>query len=605
MADLRIEKTGSPEPAVAGGGNLTYTLTVTNDGPADATSVTVTDTLPAGVSGPTTLGCDNDPNGGATCMLGTIAANASKQYTITVTVDASASGTLTNTATVVANETDPNSGNNMVMEDTTVQSNVDLSIAKTDGLATVVAGTQLTYTITAANAGPSDAIGAMIADTIPIELVSLNLVSCMPTGVGAACDPGLTPGPLGSNNFNATVDLPVGGSLAYQISGTVDPSATGTLANTATVTPPGGVTDTFPGNDSATDNDTAITKEADLSIDKTGPATATAGGMLTYAVTVTNNGPSDASNVVVTDNLPVPSAGGSLTFKPAPDSSAECSEGAGVITCSLAGLPAGAGINTKVFTLAFDVSANAMGTIDNPASVAADEPDPVAGNNAAAAPQVTIAKEAELTITKSGNNDPVVAGSGAITYTVTVNNAGPSDATDVVVTDTLPAGVTLVSTAGDCSEVTGVPTCTLDTITASSSKQFTINVTVDSAATGTLTKKSSGNNILIFRASRKDAVVPVSMKFLSSQLYLSHLFVRNLDSFGIQIRIQFALHSQAVLGRRGGDQVDDDLVIHQRLATPVLTDRREEAVFNLVPLAGARRKVADPDVQLRFVGQLL
>ena len=109
-------------------------------------------------------------------------------------------------------------------------------------------------------------------------------------------------------------------------------------------------------------------------------------------------------------------------------------------------------------------------------------------------------------------------------------------------------------------------------------------------------KKSSGNHISILRASRKDAVVPVCMKFLSPQLHLCHLFVRNLDSFGIQIRIQFALHSQAVVGRRGGDEVDDDLVIHQRLAPPVLTDRREEAVLNLVPLAGARRKMADGDV---------
>ncbi len=490
-ADLSITKSDNTDPVIAGSGTITYTVTVNNAGPSDATNVIVTDTLPGGVTFVSTSGCGEDPNGGATCSLGTIAANASKQYTITVSVDASASGTLTNTASVSSDVTDPNSGNNMVMEDTAVQSNVDLSISKTDGLAMVVAGTELTYTITAANAGPSDAVGAMISDTIPIELVSLNLVSCMPVGVGTACDPGLTPGPLGSNNFNATVDLPVGGSLAYQISGTVDPSATGTLANTATVTPPGGVTDTFPGNDSATDNDTAITKEADLSIAKTGPATATAGGMLTYTVTVTNNGPSDASNVVVTDNLPVPSAGGSLTFKPAPDSSVECSEGAGVITCSLAGLPAAAGSNTKVYTLAFDVSANAMGTIDNPASVAADEPDPVAGNNAAAAPQVTIAKEAELTITKSDNNDPVIAGSGAITYTVTVNNAGPSDATDVVVTDPLPAGVTLVSTAGDCSAVPGVPTCTLGTITANSSKQFTINVTVDSAATGTITNNAT------------------------------------------------------------------------------------------------------------------
>ena len=167
---------------------------------------------------------------------------------------------------------------------------MDLSIAKTDGLATVVAGTQLTYTITAANAGPSDAIGAMIADTIPIELVSLNLVSCMPIAVGAACDPGLTPGPLGSNNFNATVDLPFGGSVEYQISGTVDPSATGTLANTVVVTPPGGAMEIAPGNESDHDNDTVITKEADLSITKIA-GSVVAGTQVTYTITASNAGP--------------------------------------------------------------------------------------------------------------------------------------------------------------------------------------------------------------------------------------------------------------------------------------------------------------------------
>ena len=369
-----------------------------------------------------------------------------------------------------------------------------MSITKTDGLTSVVAGNQLTYTITAANAGPSDAVGAMIADTIPIELVSLNLVSCTPVGVGAACDPSLTPGPLGSNNFNATVDVSAGGSVAYQISGTVDPSATGVISNTAMVTPPAGATETNPGNESATDSDTVITKEADLSITKTGPATATAGGMLTYTVTVTNNGPSDASNVVVTDNLPVPSAGGFLTFRPAPDSSVECIEGGGVITCSLAGLPAAAGSNTKDFTLAFDVSADAMGTIDNSASVAADEPDPVAGNNAAPAPQVTIAKEADLRIEKTDSPASVVAGQDSITYTITVTNDGPSDATNVTVSDTIPASLSLVSaTPSQGGPCVGDPavSCPLGTIASGSNATVTIVANVAASAAGIITNTAT------------------------------------------------------------------------------------------------------------------
>ena len=489
MADLSIDKAVTLGDFEAGQ-QATYTLTITNSGTADATDATVNDTIPAPltlVSATPSQGnpCTGDP--AVTCNLGTILAGQSAIVTIVVNIPSSATGVVSNTATVTSPD-DQVAGNNSDTDVTTILSNVDLSISKTDGLTTVVAGTQLTYTITAANAGPQDSNGAMISDTIPIELVSLSLVSCMPLG-GATCDPGL---PLSGNNFNAAVNIPVSGSVAYQISGTVDPSASGTLANTATVTPAAGSTEVNPGDESATDNDTAITKEADLSIVKTGPTTATAGGTLTYTVTVTNDGPSNACNVVVTDNVPVPSAGGSLTFKPAPDSSAECSEGAGVVTCSLAGLPAAAGSNTKVYILAFDVSPNAMGTIDNSASVAADEPDPAAGNNAAAAPQATIAKEADLSITKSDSPDPVIAGGGnTIIYTVTVNNAGPSDASGVVVTDTLPAGVTFVSTSGCTEDPAGVPACTLGTITAGSSAMYTITATVDPSTSGTITNNAS------------------------------------------------------------------------------------------------------------------
>ena len=67
------------------------------------------------------------------------------------------------------------------MEDTTVQANVDMSITKTDGLTSVVAGTQLTYTITVSNAGPSDAVGATVSDTFPAVLTNATW-TCTPVG---------------------------------------------------------------------------------------------------------------------------------------------------------------------------------------------------------------------------------------------------------------------------------------------------------------------------------------------------------------------------------------------------------------------------------------
>jgi uncharacterized repeat protein (TIGR01451 family) len=87
---------------------------------------------------------------------------------------------------------------------------------------------------------------------------------------------------------------------------------------------------------------------------------------------------------------------------------------------------------------------------------------------------------ADLSITKVDSPDPVVAGA-LLTYTVTVSNAGPDDAFDVVVTDNLPAELTLISTAGCAEDANGVPTCSLGQIAAGGSAEYTIVAMVDQA----------------------------------------------------------------------------------------------------------------------------
>ena len=76
-------------------------------------------------------------------------------------------------------------------------------------------------------------------------------------------------------------------------------------------------------------------------------------------------------------------------------------------------------------------------------------------------------------------------------YTVTVNNVGPDSATNVVVTDTLPAGVMFVSTAGCAGDPGGLPTCNLGTIANGGSKMYTVAVTVDGGTLGTITNNVS------------------------------------------------------------------------------------------------------------------
>ena len=107
--------------------------------------------------------------------------------------------------------------------------------------------------------------------------------------------------------------------------------------------------------------------------------------------------------------------------------------------------------------------------------------------------QLTVGvNEADLAITKSDSVDPVIAGN-LLTYTLAVSNAGPSDAQNVQVTDTLPAGVTYISDTSNCVEApAGTLTCSLGTLAAGGSSTFDITVAIDpSLANGTVLTNSA------------------------------------------------------------------------------------------------------------------
>ena len=84
-----------------------------------------------------------------------------------------------------------------------------------------------------------------------------------------------------------------------------------------------------------------------------------------------------------------------------------------------------------------------------------------------------------------------------------------------------------------------------------------------------------------------------------------HLGVGDSDALLVEGLVDLAAHGEAGLCGRRRDQVDDDTIADERLSAPVLADVREEAVLDLVPLAGARRQVVDGDVDVEFVGELL
>src|SRR5262249_22827997 len=149
-------KTAQPNPAIAGQ-PLTYTITITNAGPSTATSVKITDTLPASVQFASGHTSDAGNCAGTTtivCSFGSPVPLAGVA-TATIVVTPTAAGTLTNTATVGAAETDLNGGNNSVTQVMSAVQQADLLVVKTASAASVPAGQRLTYTIAVTNSGPS------------------------------------------------------------------------------------------------------------------------------------------------------------------------------------------------------------------------------------------------------------------------------------------------------------------------------------------------------------------------------------------------------------------------------------------------------------------
>ncbi len=130
----------------------------------------------------------------------------------------------------------------------------DLSITKTDGAATYIAGGSVTYTIVIGNAGPDDAVDATVSDAVTaLAQVASASWTCLGTG-GASCAAGTVSGDIGD-----VVDVPAGGAVTYTLVAKMRSDATGALVNTAVVTPPVGTVDPSLADNSAADTDAAAT----------------------------------------------------------------------------------------------------------------------------------------------------------------------------------------------------------------------------------------------------------------------------------------------------------------------------------------------------------
>lgn len=489
-ADLQVVKTVDQRSVVAGTG-LTYTISVINNGPSVATGTVLTDTLPTGLTfldSTTTAGSCTASGQTVSCTLGSVAPGSP----VTVTVSARlgrgfAGASVSNTASVSSPTPDPDPANNGGSVTSTVTTSADISLAKSASPSTLVPGTTVTYTLTATNQGPSTAAGVVVTDTVPDGI----------TITSATWGPAATPCAIDGQDVSCALGGVSVGQVSVTITGTLDPQFAGmSITNTGTVSST--TDDPTPGDQTAT-TESPVAGQADLALVKTvSPANPVAGQQVTFTLTATNNGPSAALNPQFIDQLPAgltnvsvvppPGATGCDIIPPVNPGTSD-NPNAPTVTCSGPIFRAGF---TVAGTITATVAPGFTGVLTNTGRTSSDTIDPVASNNESTV-SVVVGRSADVSIAKTVSPATPVPGQ-AVTYTLTVRNAGPSSATAVTVADAVPAalsGITATTTAGTCALTGNDLICPVGTLDPTATQTVTVTGTLRPDFTGTLSNTAT------------------------------------------------------------------------------------------------------------------
>ncbi|HEV3236355.1 MAG TPA: hypothetical protein VGZ25_05175 [Gemmataceae bacterium] len=428
MADLAVTKTVS-DPTPHLGEVVTFTVTLSDLGPSDATGVQVTDLLPAGltfVSDTTSQGSYDSATG--LWNLQNVSVNSTKTLQIQARVDSA--NNLTNLAAVShADQPDPNLANNFATATVThIQGTpqADLAVTKVVDDSTPNVGDNVHFTVTLSDLGPNTATNVTVNDLLP---AGLTFVSATPSQGTYDSTTGLWT--VGTVNTTTAQTL----NLVAKV---ISPSA---QINTATITHSDQV-DPNPNNNTASATETP--QQADLQVTKAIDNSApTLGDAIQYTVTIKNNGPNIATHVTLADKIP-----SGLTFLTSTPSLGTYDATTGVWTV-------GTILNGASQVLNITAKVNSLAAQTNTATIRhSDQFDPVSANNTSSV--TSQVPPADLALTKTANIANPAVGSNVL-YTFTVKNNGPGAATNVFMSESLPSGLTFIS-AGNESQGAFNPT---------------------------------------------------------------------------------------------------------------------------------------------------
>lgn len=292
----------------------------------------------------------------------------------------------------------------------------DLMVTKTVNNATPTVGNNLTFTIVAKNNGAGDATGVKVTEQLPTGYTYVS--STATAGIFDNVTGIWTIGNL-ANGANATLTI------------TATVKTSGIYANTATIT--GNETDSDLTNNSSTSTPIPGTIQANLGVLKTvNNASPIIGNNVLFTITANNAGPNNATNVKITDVLPI---GYTYISSTVTTGTFDNLSGTWTIGNFANGASASMTITAKV---------NATGPYTNTAVIAGAELDPVPANNTSAVTPTPNAAMVDLSIVKSTVVTATSIGE-EFDYLLEVKNIGANLATEIVATDVLPAGLTYVS----------------------------------------------------------------------------------------------------------------------------------------------------------------
>lgn len=450
LADLAVGASASPAPASIGE-TITYTVAITNLGPTTSSAIGQA-TLPPSlhfVSASTPQGSCSQAANVVTCNLGDLSSGAVVTFTIDVT--ASVGGNLAATFSVSGTQLDLNPANNTATSAHFVRPVANLTLAATPPGGTVLLNQATTVTMALTNQGPNIATGVWLTNELPAAAVFISAIAtqgnCNGSGQTVVCFLG---------------DVPAGATASATIR--FAPGATGNQGCAARAA--GSEQDANPADNIQTAS-FQVSPATDLAlvvIDS--PATVPLHQDCTFTLDITNRGPL-TTTATLTNLLP-----SSTSFLSAFTSRGSCTNDNGRVACLFENLAP-----NETARVILRAKAGSLGPVTNVAFVSGVLPDSDTGNNAASLP-AAIVPNANLAVTIADRPSPVWLGDN-LSYTVTVTNQGPSDATNVVVTNQLPVGITFISAAtsqGGCSRAGDIVRCNMGSLPVNTAAVISIVV---------------------------------------------------------------------------------------------------------------------------------